>query len=361
MNRIPKNALLALLVLLIVTVWLVSGMFGPPEKAQQETTAKKLPDVKVETFPPQPHVRKLELVARSTPQTQVNVAAQTEGDIRTRRVERGDMVDKGDVLLRINPAARQSALQAAQAEVKAVAARLESARNLQAEGLASATQVAELEAQLANAKRTVADVQQDIEYTTVAAPFKARVEDRYVDAGDFVRVGDPLFSLVSQDTYLITGFAAQAEVGRVRQGVQATARLANGQEVTGTITFVASQADPQTKTYRVDLEVDGSQHKIPTGMSATLEVPTPAQTAYKVPHAALVLSDEGELGVKTIARTSEQPIARFMPANILTDSEEAAWIEVQADKPLEIVTRGQVTLADGTPVRIQNQQEAIEE
>lgn len=344
LRQLPRNTQLALLITVGAILWLLTGVFSGSEKPQDETAATPLPNVTLSEIAPQPYTRVVTLVGRSEADVTVHLAAQTAGSVAAIPVQKGDYVTAGTALLKINLNTRMEDLKAAKANLAAERVQVESARKLHTEGFASDTTLAQREAAVANAEQALARIERDIAYTTVQAPLAGIIETKHVEVGDYVQIGTALFELVGQEKFLITGFAAQQDRNLIQVGQSATAKLVNGQEVTGTIRFVATQAEATTRTYRVEMQVDGSQYTIPTGMTATLMIPTQQQLAYSLPHSVLVLADDGTLGVMQAINGK----AKFQQVTLLQDTADGVWVEGLPENGVTLITRGQAAVQDGT-------------
>ena len=140
-----------------------------------------------------------------------DVAAQVEGQVEKTRVEFGDRVSAGQELALIDTTAYESlARQAAANLAKAKASALNAGQNLkrtqdlQKEKIASTS---DLDLAVATAEQTQAEVkaaeaaeaiaQMNLERSHVKAPFDGAVADRIASAGDYVKIGTPLFRLVN--------------------------------------------------------------------------------------------------------------------------------------------------------------------
>ena len=331
-----------------------------------------LPSVAVEAVAPQEYARVLVLNGSSEALVRATVSAQTAGRVNGVRVVRGDRVTKGQILVTLDPANRGSDVRAAQAELEKANQLAASARELAEAGYFSSTQLAEREAQLASAKEMLARASQDMAYTQVKAPVDGIVEDTPVVVGDFVSVGTPVARVVQRDEILIVAYAGQAQLGDVPVGASATVVLANGETVPAVVRFVATDADPATRTYRVEAVVDGEAHPIPTGMTAALRVPLDAHPAYRVSHSALVLGDTGEVAlmqaVADVSSSNSGRVARLLPVRILSDDGAGVWLAPAADTEtapdlgtLQVVVRGQAGMGDGAALPPEAGQQGLQQ
>ena len=89
-------------------------------------------------------------------------------------------------------------------------------------------------------------------------------------------------------------------------GAQAGARLAaGGEDVTGLVSFISRSADPNTRTFRVEIQVPNPDLRLRDGQTAEILISTDGAKAHLVPQSALTLNDEGQLGVRLVDDNSQ--------------------------------------------------------
>ena len=57
-----------------------------------------------------------------------------------------------------------------------------------------------------------------------------------------------------------------------QKGAEVSGRLLDGQQVTGIVTFLAASADPVSRSYRIEIEVDSAGEKIREGITTEILV-----------------------------------------------------------------------------------------
>jgi len=117
-------------------------------------------------------------------------------------------------------------------------------------------------------------------------------------------------------------------------------------EVSGTITFVASNADTITRTYKVEIEIQ-SDKQIPTGMSARVRIPTQTMTAYLVPYASMLLDDAGHLGAVVLDSSNT---THFVEVNPLDDNGNGVYLTGFNSEKINVIVRGQNGVVEGETV-----------
>lgn len=330
----------------LLVVWLASGMLFEPASGPVVRTTP-VPHVEVRQVTPVSHQRMVNVSGLTEAATKASIAAQTAGRVMAIPVERGQQIAKGSALVELDPADRTIRLRAAEAELTRARKLRDAARQLTREGYMAASVLTEREAAYAAARERVAAARLDLDYATIRAPFAGQLEDRLVSVGDYVNIGTPVAVMVDRSDILLVGYVAQSDRHVLRTGVTVSATLLDGRDVPATLRAIATDADPATRTYRVEAVLDDRGQNIPTGMSAALNIPAEAVTAVRVPHSWLVLGDSGTVGLMLAAATSSDTTVRFQPVSIINDTPAGVWVAGWSDVPALVVSRGQASLRDG--------------
>ena len=277
---------------------------------------------------------------------QVDLRAETAGQVVSEPLRRGSFVEQGQILCRIDSGTRAAALAEAEARLSDARINFDAAARLSQDGFASGTRVATTEANLRSAEAAVAAAHKEIERLTITAPFEGLLESDSAEIGSLLQPGGLCATVIQLDPIRLVGYVPETEVERVRLGAPAGARLAAGQDVQGRVTFLSRSADPMTRTFRVDIEVANPDLAIRDGQTAEIMIAAPGEEAHLLPQSALTLNDAGALGVRLVNGTGE---ALFHPVSLLRDTAGGVWVTglgAQAD----VIVVGQEFVNDGVPV-----------
>lgn len=277
----------------------------------------------------------------------VDVRAEVEGVVQALHFEKGDAVKKDAVLCEIKTNDRGAKLEQAKALVDQTAKQHEVNLKLAADGFRSKTQVAQSAAALEAARAQLRTMQIQFGNTRMRAPFAGKVNDRYVDVGDYMRVGDKCAQLIAPEPFLAVGMVTEREVGQVQQGDQASADLVTGQHVEGTVRFVATKADDVTRAFRVEVELPNPNGDLRDGISADIHIPVRKLKAQKISPAILVLDDNGVVGVRVV---DDKSIVHFRPVQIVSDGPDGMWVSGLPQK-VTVITIGQQFVSEGEKVK----------
>ncbi len=326
-SRVPsRSVLLAVVLTVLLLLWLLLGdrqtfrADAPEAQAGREAT---LPRVEVVVRHAQPHAASIRAQGQLLPWREVELRARVAGQVQRRRVEEGDRVASGAVLLEIDREDLPAQLARSEAELAARQAELDGAEKLHGRQLVSANELLRLKASVAEAQADEATLRQRLAHTRPVAPFAGVINRIDAEPGDFLQVGDNYAHLVDDATLRASAWVGQREVLQLAVGQAVQVTLLDGSEMTGEVNFIASRADENTRSYRVEVTVPNPEHRRIAGASATLDIALPAQPAHRVSPALLVLDDAGRMGVKYL---DDDDQVQFGAVRLLSASSSAAWV-----------------------------------
>jgi multidrug efflux system membrane fusion protein len=274
------------------------------------------------------------------------VRADASGVVTATPVALGAAVKTGDILCRLDVEARDAAKREADAALRKAEIDYQAGVKLAAEGFRSEAGLASVKAARDQARANADRAAIELEKTLIRAPFDGVFDARAAETGDLLKPGDPCGTVVKSSPFLVKGAVAEKDVALIRAGDRARASLATGETIDGAVRFVASAADPATRTFDVEVEIPNEDGKLRDGLTADITVLGAARDAHKVPRSALTLDDEGRVGVKLIGADSR---ARFRAVSIIGEEEKGVWV-AGLEGPQRIIVRGQDYVKDGETV-----------
>lgn len=186
-------------------------------------------------------------------------------------------------------------------------------------------------------------------YPKIVAPFSGYLETLRVEEGDFLNTGSVCAALIDPDPMLVVADIAEKDIAQVQLGSKASAKLISGRYISGEVTFIASSADKNTRTFRVEISVDNKDRTIRDGVSAEIYIKGKEEPAHKISPAILSLNDQGKLGVRTV--TSDNRV-EFKEINILEDTNSGMWVSGLGEDA-RIITLGQEYVFQGQTVNVE--------
>jgi multidrug efflux system membrane fusion protein len=339
-------------VVVVALYFLVRSLFsaGHPSEAHAKTAAAPAgpPSVQVKLTPEVE--RRYDIVVRGRTQAtrSVIVRSETAGAVAAAPVLQGTFVKQGQVLCRLAVDARQAALDQAHAALRSMQLQQQQNEQLAKQGYRSPAQVLQGQANLDAATAGVRSSEIALAQVNIKAPFTGVFDHRDAEVGTYLGPGQPCGTMIEIDPLLIVGDLPETQASKIKVGATATARLVSGQELSGRIRYVSREADPQTRTYHLEVTVPNPKLDVRSGLSAELHLGAGSGPAHLVPVSTLVLDSAGRQGVRYV-----QPDGRvaFAPVNVLEETHDGMWV-TGLSGPVQLITVGQSYVADGQKVRV---------
>ena len=342
--------IISLLLVLGLLAWFASGSMDSKaelDTEQSEPTAdKQLITVRVREAKPQQVAHALTLYGRTEPSRSVTLKAETAGSVVETIATRGAAVARNKPLVRLALNDRKQQLEHAQAQLAQRQLEYEGAESLSTKGFQGRTQLAQRKSALKETQALIAMLRNDIDNTVIKAPFDGVMQERFVEVGDYVSIGDPIAQVADLNPVIVRGDVTQADIQYLKTGQQAMVTLSNGNQHAGHIRYIASISDEQTNTFRIEVSLDNEKGDIFGGLSAELHIPLSKISAVKINSSMLTLNDEGIIGIKWVKNDTVQ----FTPIDIVKNDSSGAWIR-GIEKGAQIITVGQGFVREGDKVQ----------
>ncbi|MEC8388932.1 MAG: efflux RND transporter periplasmic adaptor subunit [Pseudomonadota bacterium] len=352
MSIFRSSIFLAALVAIAAAGWILSGQFDETatarqtESVAQAASEREVPRTRVRTFVSraEPYTERLIATAATAAHRSAVIRAEIAGKVTRIDVEKGARVKAGASILRFDMGDLQSQLAGAEARLKQRRLEVKAARALAAKGFEASTRQARAEADLRAAEATLAAIRERIEKTRVTVPFAGIVNDRTAEIGDYIKIGNPVATLIDLDPIVVVADIPEKDFLKLQVGQVGQASLMDGRRLDGVIRYVARRADPATRTFRVELEAPNADLAWVAGATVRLVIALPPRPAHRLPPSILVLDKAGSLGVHVVDATDE---VVFKPVTILGIRDNLAYVS-GLPETAEVITVGQdfVTAGD---------------
>ena len=119
-------------------------------------------------------------------------------------------------------------------------------------------QIDGIDSQVAGLEAQIRQIEDQIANTEVTAPFTGTVLEKYVEPGEFVTTGKPLFKIADTQNMFMRAYVTSAQLQNIKVGqkVKVFADYGNGQKKAydGTISWISSRSEFTPKTIVTDDE-----------------------------------------------------------------------------------------------------------
>ncbi len=237
---------------------------------------------------------------------QSTIGAQVDGRVTQLLAKAGDRVQAGQVLARIDARVAEQGVAASLSQVAQAEANLANAkrvhernRELAAQKFVSQAAVDQSEsaykaalAQVEALRSSAGQASTQRSFATITAPFAGIVGATHVEVGDLATPGRPLVTLYDPSDLRVTATLPQSVLARWKRELPVAVELpAQGRVVTALRATIVPLADAKTHTVRVRLDLPAGEGVLP-GQYAKAQFPTGSVRTLAVPPSSLLRRGE---------------------------------------------------------------------
>jgi membrane fusion protein (multidrug efflux system) len=297
-----------------------------------------------------------------------DVAAQVGGEITQIRVDEGESVAEGTVVLEIDPDRRQLDLDRTRARAAEAASALTEAerqnnrvKELAKKDIASRAQLEQAETALEAARSRLQAARADLgaaeramSDSRVEARFAGLIARRFVSRGEFVQPGQKLFELVSLEPVEVEFSLPEADASRLSLGLplEVTVSPYPGEIFHATVSMISPVVDERTRTLRVKALLPNADGRLRPGLFARADLGIARrENVLLVPEEAVLQRADGAV-VYRATEGATKVERRVVKIARITRGE--AELESGLEPGDSIVVRGHAELIDGERVLARN-------
>jgi membrane fusion protein, multidrug efflux system len=341
-----KIGLLAIVVLLILLI-IAMKMLKPAVEELPSATETPMPvsalAVKLTSTEDIVH-----LPALIEANVDATLAAEKAGRIVELKADRGDRVDKGQLLLQIDDRIWQANLKQADIAARDAKKNHERFKKLQESGAVAESEYDSIEMAYVQADAMATEANINIEQCRVVSPIAGTVNDRFVETGEYVQPGTPVFQVVDSATLKVVVQIPEKDIYSVKTGdaVDFTVQPLRNRTFEGRVAFVAAQAGDRNNSFRTEIAVDNADGVLRPGMIAQIEFHRGInENRVSLPMSA-VLPSKGDHIV--YLASDGQAVRRKVQIETIT--RERALIFQGLEEGDLVIVEGNRTLSDGQRV-----------
>ena len=277
------------------------------------------------------------------------IKSRVSGRVLSIPVALGQVVRKGETLLRLSSRSQEAAVQAADATLQ------EAQKNFdRIDALFQSSSATRAEWDRARKELDVAQARDQrahsiLGWSEIRAPFSGRISQKRVRVGETVVPGSPLIAVLESGSLEVQANLPSSWAGNVHPGEQATLEIGSPlRRIPVTLREIAAGTDPLSHTVRIrgDLSL-ADAHGLRAGTFGTLSVPIGREIRILVPLSA-VLDQDGLREVFVVEK------GKAYLQYVKTGSRFAGQIEILSGLSggETVVIHSDRRLENGTPVRV---------
>lgn len=355
-----KSVFLALTITILAALWMFSGMGKDADLPSQTTNADNtsteslessapLRSVQVQTLYAQDHTQSFRVNGRTQASKAVRLRGEIQGQVEQFHAEKGHVLKENDLIVQLKIDDRDVTLKSAQKRLKQRELEYKAAKNLFTKGFSTEVQVATNRAELEAAKADLKRAELALKNTKIRAPFDGILEERTVEIGDYVTIGDTIANFIDLDPIKVIAFIAEQRIQDIQIGQKGQVQLPGGDHFEGHVSFISHIAEPATRTFKVELSIANPDFTIRDGLTTEITLQGQTAKAHQISPAILTLSETGEVGIKYV---DQNQTVQFSPVTVTASQADAIWVQGLPD-PIQVVVVGQGFITEGQTVTVQ--------
>jgi membrane fusion protein, multidrug efflux system len=273
-------------------------------KKEQKVQKERAVNVRVQAAETRSLRSFVDSVGTLNPLEMVNVSSELDGILQSIRVDEGSSVTRNQLIAVIKDTDYSLAMEQAGAILRQAEAALANAKQeyqrkeaLYREELVTKQQFDDVVARLAVAQGDVARAKagqemagEKLTKVKIFAPMAGSIKEKKVTAGDYVRNGTFLVSIIRTDLLKLNFSVTEKDVGNIRtdQDVLFTVDAYPGQEFRGRVKTIYPNLEEKTRSLQVEAVVANADGRLKPGLFCRVTLYTgPARNTVVVPITAL--------------------------------------------------------------------------
>ncbi|MBI5141362.1 MAG: efflux RND transporter periplasmic adaptor subunit [Nitrospirae bacterium] len=348
--------------ILILLVSINSGCAR--KKEETKVPAEKIVNVKAQPAGKMAMRPFIEATGSLNPDEEVTLGIEADGQLKEVAVDEGSTVSEGMVIARIDDTDYALEVKRAEAALRQTRASLENARaefdrkkSLYDEQLVTrqqfddvSTRLTLAEAEIERAEVAVSIAKQKLSKTVIHSPLAGVVKAKKVSAGDYVRNGAQLVTIIRNNPLKLVFSVTEKESGWLKIAQDAAFRVDTfpEKEFHATVSIIHPNLDEKTRTLQVEATVANAGGALKPGLFASVTLYTGAEkSAVTAPVTALLY--EGE---QVRIFVADGNMARERRVKVGKKIGEAMEIAEGLSAGEMVVTAGQQSLSDGAKINV---------
>jgi RND family efflux transporter MFP subunit len=214
-------------------------------------------------------------------------------------------------------------------------------------------------AQFAQAKARLDELQINLENTVISSPVSGFVGKRALDPGAWVTTNSSFVSVVDIGVVRLVANIVEKELRRITTGLNADVEVDAypGEKFSGKVGHVSPVLDPATRTGQIEVDIVNPQFRLKPGMYAKVTFIVDKRDQVLVIPLTALADVGGNRGVFTAAQGKQGNVAHFKQIEVGLMDRDLVEVSRGLSEGDQIVSTGAGALRDGDRVLLQGQGE----
>ncbi|ADV50496.1 efflux transporter, RND family, MFP subunit [Cellulophaga algicola DSM 14237] len=288
-----------------------------------------------------------------------NLSFQVAGAITSLRVDLGDYVKKGTIIASIDPSTYKEQYEASKAQANLAKENYTRINNVFEKGSIAEIRMIEARSSYKQAQAAANAAQQNLNKTTISAPFDGYVGKKLTESGAVASPGMPVIELIAiLKVHAIVSLSDQ-EINTYKTGSSALVYIAAlNKTFPGKLTEIAVQSGNQNPVYEAKITIDNTANLLKPGMTCTTTIEGATANSdsdsntilIKLPVDVVSITDEGDNFVFIVDEQNNTAQRKIVEIGKLYN--DGIAITKGLRKGDKVITSGYHKLTNNTPINI---------
>ena len=323
-------------IIMILTVGCGGNAEPTPQVTKQDPPKLvKVAEAKIKTLQ-----EVLEITGTIEPENTTNIKSTGEGKVTRLHVREGDLVQEGQVVVRLSPRLREEVITAAKIKVESLE-----------EELQTKPENESLNQLLKEARENYNFALDQYKEISIVSPSSGIISKRFIDVGDMIEANSQILEVISAGSFKINLFVAETDLKKLETGQEAKLNLdaCPDQQFTGTITRIYPEVDELSRNGIVEAHLNNPCKNIKSGMFVRASfIARIFQDVLAIPSQAII----SNIDKKTVFIVDENLQATSVEVKTGFETKEDVEILSGLKAGDKVIVDGYQTLKNGSPVNI---------
>ena len=299
----------------------------------------------------------LELQGNVTTKNLLTITPEFNGILTNVYVTEGQRVSKGQILAKIDDGGLTQQLAQYQIQANLAKTTFERQERLWNQKIGSEIQFLQAKSSYQAQQEAINQIQQQLNKTTVRAPFSGTIDDVITEKGSVVGAGQtPLMQIVNLNNMYIETDVPESYVSDVIKGKNVVVEFpVLGKTIDTKIRQAGDIINPANRTFKVEIDVPNKDQSIKPNLTARLKINDYTNTkAILVPQSIISENAEGEQYVYVVKNKKDNDEGVVSKVIIKTGRTQGDVIEVLSniENGAELIKEGARSVKDGQTVKV---------
>ena len=202
------------------------------------------------------------------------ISPETNGQIKEILVEKGQQVEAGKVVARLNTSVVKSSMEEVETSLALARTIYQRQKGLWDQRIGSEMQYLEAKNAVESLQTRLKTLESQLEMAVMRAPFSGIVDEIFLKAGELAMPGSRVMHMINLNRLYVNADVSESNTGRIKKGDLVRLRFPAfpGMEMQVPVHRVGNVINPENRTFRVQLLIDNPSGNFKPNMMASMAI-----------------------------------------------------------------------------------------